>query len=116
MAPSAPLQITVAAAAGAAAVASAPPLDEVRDNMAAPIGDARRDFVVDNECVVCFDATVDSVLRPCGHVAMVKCRSFLDVLLSVSLTLQASLLQCIRCAKRVGTTCPICRAGIEKVE
>lgn len=84
--------------------------------MAAPIGDARRDFVVDNECVVCFDATVDSVLRPCGHVAMVKCRSFLDVLLSVSLTLQASLLQCIRCAKRVGTTCPICRAGIEKVE
>eukprot|EP01043_Picozoa_sp_COSAG02_P100626 COSAG02_NODE_36709_length_451_cov_1.221591_1_plen_60_part_10 len=39
-------------------VASAPPIAEVQGAMAAPIGEAQnsRDFVVDSECVVCFDA------------------------------------------------------------
>lgn len=76
------------------AVASAPPLAQVQEAMAAPIGEAQQvDFVVDSECVVCFDAPVNSCLRPCGHVAM-----------------------CMMCASRVGANCPICRAGIEKVE
>eukprot|EP01043_Picozoa_sp_COSAG02_P006625 COSAG02_NODE_190_length_30025_cov_22.989875_23_plen_211_part_00 len=76
------------------AVASAPPLAQVQEAMAAPIGEAQQaDFVVDSECVVCFDAPVNSCLRPCGHVAM-----------------------CMMCASKIGANCPICRAGIEKVE
>ena len=76
------------------AVASAPPLAQVQEAMAAPIGAAQQvDFVVDSECVVCFDAPVSSCLRPCGHVAM-----------------------CMICASKIGANCPICRAGIEKVE
>ncbi len=55
-----------------------------------PIGDT---FVVDTECVVCFDANVGSCLRPCGHICM-----------------------CMACSQKVGANCPICRAGIESVE
>ena len=47
--------------------------------------------VVDNECVVCFDSAVNSVLVPCGHVAL-----------------------CVTCARRL-TSCPICRANISDI-
>ena len=70
--------------------ASAPTLEEVQANMVMPIGEV---FVVDTECVVCFDAAVGTCLRPCGHVCM-----------------------CTACTQKVGATCPICRAGIESVE
>jgi hypothetical protein len=45
----------------ASAVASAPPAEAVLANMELPIGDV---FVVESECVVCFEQAVDSCLRP----------------------------------------------------
>jgi len=47
---------------------------------------------VDNECVVCFDANVSSVVRPCGHISM-----------------------CSGCAIKV-TRCPICRGYVDIIE
>lgn len=46
----------------------------------------------DNECVVCFDASVNSVIRPCGHISM-----------------------CTHCAEQV-TRCPICRGYIDSIQ
>jgi hypothetical protein len=56
---------------------------------AAPI--PRYRVVVDNECVVCFDGSVNTVLVPCGHVAL-----------------------CTTCARKL-TLCPICRASIDHI-
>jgi hypothetical protein len=46
----------------------------------------------DNECAVCFDSGIDTVLRPCGHIAV-----------------------CRTCAQKL-RVCPICRTGIDSRE
>jgi len=46
----------------------------------------------DNECVVCFDGAINTMLRPCGHIAL-----------------------CAVCANRLDV-CPICRAPVDLVD
>ena len=63
----------------APAVSAPPPLPQYR--------------VVDtNECVVCFDSTINTILVPCGHVAL-----------------------CHGCACKM-STCPICRTDVAEVK
>jgi hypothetical protein len=47
--------------------------------------------VLDNECIVCFDQTVCTVLLPCRHIAL-----------------------CYQCAHEL-QTCPLCRSNIDSV-
>ena len=116
---SAPLVMAVAVPAmaitsGGPAVASAPPPESVRANMEMPLGEV---FVVDNECVVCFERTVDSCLRPwcvatpCRGIYCGECADCSWVCAH-----SGHVAMCMDCAKKVGSTCPICRAGIESVE
>ena len=75
------------------------PVESEHSSMSAAIGaeaaGATTDAAAAGECKICFDAPINTVLLPCGHLCV-----------------------CLECSKRlVGSSrvCPICRTKIRKV-
>ena len=90
--------------------ASAPPPEDL---LSLPMGYVASD---NNECVICFERGVNTVLRPCGHIAMCSTCAVLVNESSRTVWMASGTPAPHPYTSGGGGACPICRTTITSIE